>query len=97
MRTTVEFPGELFRRAKARAAARGESLKTLMVRALTAEVGQSQEGARRRVSLPLFGDAGKPPVTLHGSDLERALADDDAMRLDRSRGSRNFKHTRRKR
>src|SRR2546423_11622465 len=42
MRTTVDFPGDLVRRAKARAAARGESLKTLLTRAVASEVGQER-------------------------------------------------------
>lgn len=80
MRTTIEFPAVLFRRAKARAAARGESLKTLLTRAVAAEVGQARDAEPgRRVKLPLFGDPSGPPVKLRASDLARALADDDAV------------------
>jgi len=62
-----------------RAAARGESLKTLLTRAVAAELGQgNEETRRRRVELPLFGDPTGPPVDLTGSDLARALAADDA-------------------
>lgn len=88
MRTTVEFPADLFRRAKGRAAARGESLKTLLTRAVAAEVGQARDAAAgRRMTLPFFGDPGGPPVNLRGSDLARALAHEDALRV-RSRRRR---------
>ena len=85
MRTTIEVPTGLFRRAKARAAARGESLKTLLTRAVAAEVGQGDAVARRRVKLPLFGDPSGPAVELDASDLARALAAEDAVRAGRRR------------
>lgn len=85
MRTTVDLPAALFRQAKARAAARGESLKNLLTRAVAVEVGQDRGiGTRRRVELPLFGDPSRPKVHLTGSDLARALAHEDAV-LVRSR------------
>lgn len=78
MRTTIELPPALLLKAKMRAAARGESLKALLTRAVAAELGQGhQETKRRRVTLPLVGDPAGPPVDLSGSDLARALADDD--------------------
>ena len=81
MRTTVEFPVELFRRAKARAASRGESLKTLITRAVAAEVGQESHGAAGgRVRLPLFGNSKGPRVDLRAADIARALAEEDAVR-----------------
>ena len=80
MRTTVDFPADLFRKAKARAAARGESLKTLLTRAVAAEVGQDRHSAaQRRMTLPLFGDPKGRPVDLRASDLARALADEDTV------------------
>lgn len=63
-----------------RAAARGESLKTLLTRAVAAELSQGHEEARpRRVELPLFGDPAAPPVDLIALDLAKALAEDDAL------------------
>lgn len=41
MKTTIELPEELFRRAKAQAALRGESLKDLITEALRHEVGKA--------------------------------------------------------
>jgi hypothetical protein len=86
MRTTIEFPAELFRKAKARAASRGESLKTLITRAVAAEVGQEHRAAASgRMTLPLFGDPKGKRVDVRASDLARALADDDVVRTGRRR------------
>jgi hypothetical protein len=72
-----------------RAAGRGESLKTLLTRAVAAELDQGHETTtRRRLVLPLFGDPTRPPVDLSGVDLARVLADDDAARAGRRRRSR---------
>jgi hypothetical protein len=81
MRTTIEFPVELFRKAKARAASRGESLKTLITRAVAAEVGQDPPGPTRgRMSLPLFGNPRGRRVDVRAEDVARALADEDVVR-----------------
>lgn len=85
MRTTIEFPAELFRRAKARAASRGESLKTLITR-VAAEIEQEHRGvAAGRMRLPLFGNPKGRRVDLRASDLARALANEDAVRAGRRR------------
>lgn len=90
MRTTVEFPAALMRAAKARSAERGESLKSLISRAVAAELGGYSEGSstRRRVSLPLFGRAAGPRADPSNADLERALADADVARLEPARPRR---------
>lgn len=86
MRTTVDFPLELFRKAKARGASRGESLKALITRAVAAEVGQEPRGtAGGRVALPLFGNPKGRRVDVRASDLARTLADDDVARAGRRR------------
>lgn len=86
MRTTVEFPSELFRQAKARAASRGESLKALITRAVAAEIGAEHRGhAGGRMTLPLFGNPRGRRVDLSASDLARALADEDVVRTRRRR------------
>lgn len=80
MRTTVDLPDGVLRRAKARAAQRGESLKTLLARAVVSELGSDQAAAeaRRPVTLPLFGGTRGPRVRITGEDVARALADADA-------------------
>lgn len=81
MRTTVELPPDLMRAAKARSAESGESLKSLLTRAVAAELGTSavRRGASARVSLPLFGRADGARVHVTNEALERALAGDDAV------------------
>ena len=80
MRTTVELPPELLRAAKARSAERGESLKSLLARAVAAElqVQSIRAGQQARVRLPLFGDSRRAAIRLSNTDLERTLASDDA-------------------
>jgi hypothetical protein len=80
MRTTVMLPPDVMRAAKARTAERGESLKTLLTRAVEAELGRatSPEPAGARVALPLFGSADASPVRVSNADLARALAEADA-------------------
>jgi hypothetical protein len=86
MRTTVELPPELFRAAKARSAARGESLKSLLARAVAAEIGFHSHGdARPRVGLPLFGRPDGPRVNPSSADLERALAEAESRRVGGAR------------
>ncbi|NQW03171.1 MAG: hypothetical protein HQ485_04005 [Acidobacteria bacterium] len=80
MRTTVELDPALMRAAKARSAERGESLKSLLARAVAAELeAVPVQAATAKVSLPLFGSAKGSKVRLTSADLERALADADAV------------------
>ena len=83
MRTTVELPSDLMRAAKARSAESGESLKTLLTRAVAAELETHivRRGPKTRVSLPLFGGSSGPRVRPSNADLERALADADIAAL----------------
>ena len=53
MRTTIDIPDELFRRVKAEAALRGQSLKTFFLNALENEFSTKQTPVRRRAKLPL--------------------------------------------
>ena len=87
MRTTVELPRELMRAAKARSAESGESLKALLTRAVAAELATTPvaRSHRARVSLPLFGSAGRRGVSVSSADLERALGDADAALIARPR------------
>lgn len=81
MRTTVELPPDLMRRAKAKAAARGESLKTLLTRAVAAEIGTGHHasGVKRRARVPIFGDSNGPRVKVSNTDIACALAHDDEI------------------
>jgi hypothetical protein len=80
MRTTVELAPDLMRLAKSRSAERGESLKTLLNRAVAAELGHAATGnrPRPRMVLPVFGGPKGPPVRLDNSTVAQHLADADA-------------------
>ncbi len=57
MRTTIDLPDTLFRKAKATAALRGSTMKELVVRAVEREIcgnGQPKKPTQRRVKLPLM-------------------------------------------
>lgn len=73
------------RRAKARSAERGESLKQMFVRLLEREVAAPGSGAPHgRVSLPLVGsDSERPAVTYTNRDLAEILDHDEAEQLKR--------------
>ena len=79
MRTTVELASALLRAAKARSAERGESLKSLLSRAVAAELDMPSMAprGRARVALPIFGKVAGSRVNPSNADLERALADAD--------------------
>jgi hypothetical protein len=79
MRTTVELPPDLMKQAKAKAAARGETLKTLLTRAVAAELGKGQHlhGNASRAELPLFGNPKAKSVAISNTEIARALAQDD--------------------
>jgi sugar lactone lactonase YvrE len=79
MRTTVELPSDLMKRAKAKAAASGESLKTLFTRAIATEIGSHRHPATTgRVKVPLFGNPKGRRVRITNAHIEQALADEDA-------------------
>ncbi|HVW44097.1 MAG TPA: hypothetical protein VHC18_22375 [Amycolatopsis sp.] len=79
MRTTVHLPDELLRAAKAEAAARGETLKDLLTRAVTHELGSVGPSAERaRVQLPLVGTPGARKVDLSNAEIEAIFAAEDA-------------------
>jgi len=82
MRTTVELPPELMRTAKARAAERGESLKTWLTRAVAAALGETAP-AGQPVPWPVFGKPSSRKVRVTGDDLAAAEAGDDAEKYQR--------------
>lgn len=85
MRTTVDLPDGLFRRAKACAASRGETLKTFLRRALENEVGGGTRVAEEaRVKLPLIGHRGGPKIRLTNRDIARLEEEDDLYHFRKS-------------
>lgn len=86
----MELPDGVLRRAKARAAERGESLKKLLTRAVLGELESEEAGSdtRQRVRLPLFGAARGPRVHVTSEDLAGALSDADAAKMAATPGKR---------
>lgn len=79
MRTTVQLPTELLRAAKAEAAARGETLKEFLTRAVTHELGSAAPLAdHKRVALPLIGSAKPGAVDITNAGIEAVFAAEDA-------------------
>jgi hypothetical protein len=79
VRTTVELPAELLRAAKARAAARGETLRQFLARAVAHELGNMAAPATgTRVKLPLVGSRQTGSVDITNDRIEEVLAAEDA-------------------
>ena len=73
MKTTLEIPDDLFRRAKAAAALRGESLKDLVTAALKAHVEtEAAEAPRERGWRSVFGGARREEV----EEIDRIVAEE---------------------
>jgi hypothetical protein len=83
MRTTIDIPSPLMRAAKARAAARGESLKDLVNRAVAHEVGlpATPRGKTGRVTLPLIARGATPAVLVTNADIEDTFDAEDVERF----------------
>jgi hypothetical protein len=73
MKTTIEFPDELFRQSKATAALRGESLKELVAQALREHLENPREARPRTTGWrTVFGRASKEEV----QEIDSILAED---------------------
>jgi len=83
MRTTIDLPDAILRRAKAVAAMEGKSLKTFLSEAVEHELQRrvEKEASRKRVSLPLVPS--EKPGTLHVSSdhIAEVLDQEDADAL----------------
>ncbi|OQO93617.1 hypothetical protein B1813_03465 [Saccharomonospora piscinae] len=84
MRTTVELPSELLRAAEAHAAARGETLKEFLTRAVAHELGEAVTPRSRRgkVRLPLIASDRPGRVDLANAEIDAIFAADDAERAN---------------
>jgi len=63
VKTTLDLPDEIFRQSKARAALRGQSLKSFVADALTAHLAQRSAGDREPPWRSLFGAATKRQIS----------------------------------
>jgi hypothetical protein len=77
MRTTIEIPDDLFRRAKATAALRGSTLKDLVVRALEREFARQPpelKKGRTTTKLPVLPWKGKKNLDLTNFNFDDLLS-----------------------
>lgn len=74
MRTTLDLPDDVLRRAKIAAVERGSSLRQLVTDALRREIEGVAPGARRRMT--------SPPIRLSADAPLRKLSPDAVKRLD---------------
>jgi hypothetical protein len=82
MRTTIDIPDDLFRRAKAEAALQGVRLRDLIERGLRQVLSGSMQGTRpRRVAFPIV--LSRDPGTLSPDSIRKVQ---DAARLDEDAG-----------
>lgn len=77
------MPPTLMRAAKARAAEQGESLKDLVNRAVSHEIGipATPKGKAGRVTLPLIARDATPTVLVTNEDIEDAFDAEDVERF----------------
>lgn len=72
MKTTIDLPDPLFRRAKATAATRGISLKTLVTNAIEKDLGQSEVSITEFLkSLPKVDDETLEIIRLRVEEADR--------------------------
>lgn len=74
MRTTLDLPDDILRRAKIAAVERGSSLRQLVTDALRREIEGTAPSTRRRMT--------SPPITLSADAPLRKLSPDAVKRLD---------------
>jgi hypothetical protein len=82
MRTTLDLPDPLMKRAKIAAVERGMTLRELIGTALTRELAawSPPPGARRRVQFPVFSSTQPGSLRLTNADIARSEAAEDRRR-----------------
>jgi hypothetical protein len=74
MRTTIDLPDDLFRRAKSKAALRGETLREFVQSAVEKEILTEPRLDSFRVKLPLIKSKKPKSLSLTNADIENLLA-----------------------
>lgn len=87
MRTTLDLPDDLLKRAKIEAVERGIPLKELVGSALAKELsgGAARDRRTRRLTFPIFSSKAPGSLELTGSDVSRAEWEEDLRRHGLSR------------
>jgi hypothetical protein len=83
MRTTVDIPDHIIRRAKAAAALQGKSLKSFLTEAVMHELERrvDMKISRRKVSLPLIPSNRPDKLQLNADVIAKVLNDEDQRAL----------------
>lgn len=86
MKTTIEMPDELFRKVKAMAAQRGQSMKGFVSELLTREIDAASAPAAsvRRQAADAFSQDLEALATQVGKEWRNGLAARDAVRKPRN-------------
>ncbi len=78
MRTTIDLPDGLFRKAKAIASLKGLTLKQLVIRAVERELSSNHLPLRHhRISLPLVSSKRPGSIDLSGEMISQILDQED--------------------
>lgn len=87
MRTTLDLPDELLKRAKIEAVQRGTSLRALVGAALARELSRpsNPRPTRRRAHFPVFASKAPGALRLSNTVIAELEADEDARRHGRAR------------
>ena len=87
MRTTLDLPDELLKRAKIEAVQRRTSLRALVGAALARELSQPSEPTptRKRAHFPIFDSKTPGALRLSNTVIAKLEADEDARRHGRAR------------
>ena len=82
MRTTLDLPGDLLKRAKIAAVERGTTLREFVGTALEQELRAQDKRApkRRRAKFPIFPSAAPGTLKLTNTTISRQEAEEDARR-----------------
>ena len=86
MRTTLDLPDDLLKRAKIAAVERGTTLRELMEAALKRELStpSKQASKRRRAKFPIFPSAAPGSLKFTNADLAHLEAAEDVRRHGRA-------------
>lgn len=87
MRTTLDLPETLLKRAKIEAVQRGTTLRELVGTALERELAAPPRAspARRRGRFPIFGSSAPGSLRLTNAKIAKLEAEEDARRHGRAR------------
>ncbi|MCG3197844.1 MAG: hypothetical protein GHCLOJNM_02336 [bacterium] len=82
MRTTLDLPDEVLRRAKIAAVERGTTLREIVRQALTHELGLADEAPtpRKRTAFPIFDSKAPRSLVLGAADFSILEFEEDARR-----------------